>query len=293
MNQILIAGASGFIGKYLSKRFAEDGWKVMSIGRNEALNWDNKQGVIDALNQSKVLVNLSGKSVSCVHNEANKKEILESRVVTTQMLNEAILACSTPPQLWVNASGNAIYPRSVDKVYTEKDNVGDDTFMYEVCKAWETALYQNEMSHTRRIAFRTGVVLGKDGGILQQLSSLVKKGLGGASGSGKQMMSWIHIEDYYSILQFVINNKTIEGAVNLCAPNPENNKSFMKLLRKALKMPIGLPAPAFAVKIGAKLMGTEGSLALDSYNTVSSVLPEAGFRFQYPDLEQTFVNFYG
>jgi len=134
--------------------------------------------------------------------------------------------------------------------------------------------------------------LAKEGGSLAELVKLCKLGLGGTVGSGKQMMSWVHLEDYFQVLLWLITHKEITTPVNMCAPNPVSNKHFMKALRKALKVPIGLPAPAFAVKIGAKVIGTEASLALDSYNVVSKVLPQTGYAFRFDTLEQAFVNFW-
>lgn len=291
--QMLIAGASGFIGQYISRRFKEEGWKVKTIGRSDELNWDDKEGIIAALNQSSVVINLAGKSVNCRHTEANKKEILESRVKTTAIMNECIRACSNPPELWLNASGMSIYPRTIDEVCTEEsDTDKEGVFMAEVAKQWEAALYQHELPQTRRVALRTGIVLAKEGGSLAELVKLCKLGLGGTVGSGKQMMSWIHLEDYFQVLLWIISHKEMTTPVNMCAPNPVANKHFMKALRKALKITLGLPAPEFAVKVGAKLIGTEALLALDSYNVVSKVLKQTGFAFRFGLLEQAFVNFW-
>jgi len=291
--QILIAGASGFIGKYISNKFREEGWKVKTIGRSDELNWDDKEGIVAALDQSAVVINLAGKSVNCRHTEANKKEILESRVKTTATMNECIRQCSKPPELWLNASGMSIYPRTIETVCTEEsDTDKDGVFMAEVAKQWEAALYQHDLPQTRRVALRTSIVLAKEGGSLAELVKLCKLGLGGTVGSGKQMMSWVHLEDYFQVLLWLITHKEITTPVNMCAPNPVSNKHFMKALRKALKVPIGLPAPAFAVKIGAKVIGTEASLALDSYNVVSKVLPQTGYAFRFDTLEQAFVNFW-
>lgn len=291
--QILIAGASGFIGQYISRKFREEGWKMKTIGRSDELSWDDREGITAALNQSAVVINLAGKSVNCRHTEANKKEILESRVKTTAIMNECIRACSKPPELWLNASGMSIYPRSIENTYTEEsDTDKEGIFMAEVAKQWEAALYRHELAQTRRVALRTSIVLAKEGGSLAELVKLCKLGLGGTAGSGKQMMSWIHLEDYFQALLWIIGHKEITTPVNMCAPNPVPNRYFMKALRKALKVPIGLPAPAFAVKIGAKVIGTEASLALDSYNVVSKVLPQTGYTFRFELLEQAFVNFW-
>lgn len=291
--QILIAGASGFIGQYISKRLKEEGWKVKTIGRSDELNWENKAGIVAALNGSAVVINLAGRSVNCRHTEANKKEILESRVKTTAIMNECIRASSQPPELWLNASGMSIYPRSIENTYTEEsDTDKEGIFMAEVAKQWEVALYRHELAQTRRVALRTGIVLAKEGGSLAELVKLCKLGLGGTAGSGKQMMSWIHLEDYFQALLWIIGHKEITTPVNMCAPNPVPNRYFMKALRKALQVPVGLSAPAFAVKIGAKMIGTEASLALDSYNVVSKVLLQTGFAFRFELLEQAFVNFW-
>lgn len=291
--QMLIAGASGFIGQYISKRFKEEGWKVKTIGRSDELNWEDKAGIVAALNKSSVVINLAGKSVNCRHTEANKKEIIESRVKTTAAINECIRQCSTPPELWLNASGMSIYPRTVAEVCTEEsDTDKEGVFMAEVAKQWEAALYQHDLPQTRRVALRTSIVLAKEGGSLAELVKLCKLGLGGTVGSGKQMMSWIHLEDYFQILLWLISHKAITTPVNMCAPRPVANRYFMKALRKALKVPFGLPAPAFAVQIGARVIGTEPSLALDSYNVVSKVLPQSGFVFRFELLEQAFVNFW-
>lgn len=291
--QILIAGASGFIGKYISNKFREAGWKVKTIGRSDELNWDDKAGIIAALNNSAVVINLAGKSVNCRHTEANKKEILESRVKTTTTINECIRECSKPPELWLNASGMSIYPRTVEEVCTEEsDTDKDGVFMAEVAKQWEAALYEGELPQTRRVALRTSIVLAKEGGSLAELVRLSKLGLGGTVASGKQMMSWIHLEDYFEVLLWIIAHKEITAPVNMSAPNPVPNRHFMKALRKALKVPVGLPAPAFAVKIGARVIGTEASLALDSYHVVSKVLPQTGYTFKFKLLEQAFVNFW-
>lgn len=291
--QILIAGASGFIGQYISRKFREEGWSVKTIGRSDELNWDDRESITAALNQSAVVINLAGKSVNCRHTEANKKEILESRVKTTAIMNECIRACSKPPELWLNASGMSIYPRSIENVYTEEsDTDKDGVFMAEVAKQWEAALYRHELPQTRRVALRTSIVLAKEGGSLAELVKLCKLGLGGTVGSGKQMMSWIHLEDYFQVLLWIISHKEITAPVNMCAPCPVFNAYFMKALRKALKVPFGLPAPAFAVKIGAQIIGTEASLALDSYNVVSKVLPQTGYTFRFELLEQAFVNFW-
>ncbi|OJV55269.1 MAG: TIGR01777 family protein [Bacteroidetes bacterium 43-16] len=291
--QILIAGASGFIGQYISKRFKEEGWTIKTIGRSDDLSWDDQEGIVAALDKSAVVINLAGKSVNCRHTEANKKEILESRVKTTTTMNECIRQCSKPPELWLNASGMSIYPRSIDQVCTEEsDTDKEGIFMAEVSKQWEAALYQNDLPKTRRVALRTSVVLAKEGGSLAELKRLSKLGLGGTVGSGKQMMSWVHLEDYFQILLWIITHKEISAPVNVAAPNPVSNKHFMKALRKALGVPFGLPAPEFAVKIGAQVIGTEASLALDSYNVVSKVLEQTGYSFRFGTLEQAFVNFW-
>lgn len=287
MAKVILAGGSGFIGHYLRNKFTSAGHQVLIISRDKAeghISWNDPKALLEALEQSWLLINLAGKSVNCRHTDANKKAILESRTHTTATLNELVRQCTQPPQFWFNASGAAYYKDSEDKIMTETDYEPGTSFMAEVSVQWEQALFAHEMYHTKRIAMRTAIVLGKGGGPLKPLSTLARLGLGGTQGSGRQIVSWIHIEDYYRAICFLADKGDMEGPVNFSAPEPVRNKIFMKILRKAVQMPLGLPAPAFAIGIGARIIGTERELLLASSNVVSERLKHAGFRFSYPNL---------
>lgn len=289
---VLIAGASGLIGTYLQKRFTDEGWAVHVLGRKETVSWDMPSSIVHALNTTDLLINLAGRTVNCRHTAENKKEILESRTQTTATLNECLRKCENPPRLWLNSSGNAIYPRSIERVFTESETEVDDTFMAKVCEAWEAELFANETPGTRRVAMRTSIVLSKEGGALKELMKVAKLGLGGAVASGEQMVSWIHLEDFFQTILKIESTETLEGPVNFSAPNPVSNKEFMQKLRKSLGVPFGIPTPKFALEIGSFFLGTEASLALDSYNVVSSKLAAVGFQYLFPTLDSAFKDFW-
>lgn len=285
MGKVILAGGTGFIGHYLQEQFSRSGEEVILISRDkDHVSWDDEAALKAALEGAKVLINLAGKSVNCRHTEANKKAILESRVRTTEKLNKVIRTCNQPPAFWFNASGAAYYKPSEQVAMTETKYELNPAFMGIVSQEWEAALFAHSLPGTKRFAMRTTIVLGKDGGVMQPFKTLTRFGLGGRQGSGKQIVSWIHIEDYYRIICFEMERKGAEGPVNFAAPEPLSNAAFMKQLRKAMHMPVGIPAPAFAIKLGAPLIGTDPGLVLDSQNVISERLQEEGFQFRFPDL---------
>lgn len=292
MQQVLIAGASGFLGSFFKQRLEAEGYMVHSLGRSGPLCWEDKDAIVNTMEQCDTVINLCGHAIGCRHTPENKRLIVESRVQSTRDIATAMQLCRNAPRLWINAGGNTIYPRSYDKAYTEYDPTGDDCFMYQVCKAWEDAFFQPQLPNTRRVVLRTGIVLAASGGIMDTLVALSRRGLGGTVGSGRQMMSWIHIEDAYGILKLIMTDRSIEGPVNLAAPEPLSNREFMRTLRRALKVPIGLPAPAWLVRLTAPITNTEPYLALDSYYTISKVLPQHGYQFRFPDLKAAFADFF-
>jgi uncharacterized protein (TIGR01777 family) len=199
--KIVIAGATGFIGKYLTKRFYEKGDEVVIISRDKNhITWGNEKAIITALEHADLLINLAGKSVDCRYNEKNKKEILLSRTETTKALGEAIIKCNNPPALWINSSTATIYRHAEDRPMTEDAGETGEGFSVDVAKSWEHAFFQYKLPNTRQVALRTAIVLGKDGGDMKPFINLVRFGLGGKQGNGNQMFSWIHIEDVFEII---------------------------------------------------------------------------------------------
>ena len=159
-------------------------------------------------------------------------------------------------------------------------------FSVEVAKAWERAFFEKPANNTRKVALRIAVTLGKNGGAMKPYINLVKYGLGGHQGNGKQMFSWIHIEDLFRIIQFVMTGKNIHGIYNAAAPNPVTNKIFMKEMRNILKPLICFPSPKFLLKAGAYFINTETELILKSRWVIPKKLLDAGFVFQYPEIDK-------
>ena len=284
--KILIAGGSGFIGRYLQKRLQETGHSTRIVSRkHKHVGWQ-LGSLIDELAETDVLINLAGHTINCRFTAINKKKILESRILTTSLLNEAVAACKTPPRLWINASATGIYEHTAEeKVLDEYAPDFASDFLGEVVGAWETEFRSHAFPFVRKIALRTAMVLGKDGGAFPRLNLLAGLGLGGKQGSGLQMISWIHIEDYFRIILFLIEQQSIEGVVNAATPNPVANAHLMRSLRLMKGVFFGMPAPAFIIKIASAFIGVDASLILDSVNVRSNVLKVNGFEFKFPDIE--------
>jgi len=290
MKKVVIAGGTGFIGSYLTQRFEESGFKVQIVSRDpEHISW-KPVDLIESIDGAELVINLAGKSINCRHTETNKKSIIDSRVNTTIWIGNAILACQKPPVLWVNGSACGIYESSFDHPMTEDETELGNDFLADVVRKWEKVFFGFRLKGTRKIALRTSVVLGKHGGALKPLVLLSRLGLGGKQASGAQVFSWIHIEDYFQILLYLIEKTEIQGIINCTSPGPVTNKSFMSTIRKKLGIPFGIPAPAFAVNLGAKLIGTEPQLIVNSTYVIPKRLMDSGFKFIYPDSDKALDN---
>ena len=289
--KIVIAGGTGFIGSYLKNKLAWKGFEVLIISRRKNfISWDDEKAIINGLENAEALINMSGKSVDCRYNEKNKKLILQSRVKTTRVLQEAMEKCINPPKIWINSSTATIYRHAEDREMDEETGEIGSGFSVEVAKAWEKEFFRTPIKNTRKVALRTAIVLGKNGGVMIPYKNLVKYGLGGPQGRGKQMFSWIHIEDFYRIIVQVISDESMSGIYNAAAPKPITNKVFMKEMQNILKPPVALPSPKFLLSIGACFIKTETELILKSRWVVPSKLLKQGFVFQYPDIKTALVN---
>jgi len=289
--KIVIAGGTGFIGRYLSKRFTEQGYRVLIISRDSRhVDWANAPAMIQALEQADALINLAGKSVDCRYTEKNKSLIMRSRVDTTRMLQRFIDQCECPPALWINSSTATIYRHAEDRAMDEGSGEMGSGFSVEVARAWEQAFFEKPCAATRKVALRIAITLGKSGGVMVPYTNLVKYGLGGRQGNGKQMFSWIHIEDLFGIIQFLLSDRNAEGIFNAASPYPVTNKVFMQTLRDVLKPFICLPSPKFLLKAGAYIIHTETELILKSRWVIPSRLTAGGFVFRYPKLEEAVRN---
>lgn len=283
LKKIVIAGGSGFVGKMLTKQLG-DYFKVIVLSR--ATNWDGRTlgAWVNELEGAHALINLTGKNVNCRYTNSNKKEILDSRILSTRILGEAVGKVKNPPKVWIQMSSATIYRHSEDKPMDETfGEVGDD-FSMNVCKAWEKAFNEIALAGLRKIIMRTSIVIGKDGGALPPMKNLVKYGLGGRQGDGKQMVSWIHEEDLAGIVKWMLAGSA-SGVYNVTAPQPVANAIFMKQLRKAFGAWLALPAPKWLLTLGATMIGTETELVLKSRWVIPKNLIQEGYRFKFPSIE--------
>jgi NAD dependent epimerase/dehydratase family enzyme len=305
--RVVIAGASGFIGRSLAAAFIVDGATVSFIGRHGAdARWRDTAGIAAVLEGADLLVNLAGKSVNCRYTEANRAEILRSRVDTTRELGEAIRSCERPPALWINSSTATIYRHAEDRPMTEAGGEIGTGFSVDVATAWEREFFAPDLAGTRRVALRMAIVLGNGGALLPMLR-LARFGLGGAqldghwfsttarraagtfhefrARGGSQKFSWVHIADVLGIIQFLRERTDITGIVNAAAPNPSDSRTIMRTLRMVLRMPIGLPAPRWMLELGSVAIKTETELVLKSRWVIPERLEQLGYSFEYPELE--------
>jgi uncharacterized protein (TIGR01777 family) len=292
--KIVIAGGSGYLGSLLIKKYDDGNTNlvILTRGNNRKdknvsyIEWNAK--TIGAwskeLEGADVVFNLVGKSVNCRYTEQNKREIIASRVDATTVIGQAIQQAKIPPKLWINAGSAAIYGNSGDIVKGEISLVGEG-FSAEVCKQWEASFNNVDTPKTRKVFLRIGLVFDKDAWVLKPFLNLAKWGLGGTLGNGDQYVSWIHEEDFLNVLDYVIKHEDIKGVLNCSSPNPVTNKEFMKAVRKACSVPFGISHPAFLIRIGSKIIGTEADLALSGRRVVSKIMEEKKFPYKYPKLE--------
>ncbi|MCW3162547.1 TIGR01777 family oxidoreductase [Chryseobacterium oryctis] len=294
--KIIIAAGTGFLGKNLEKYFIEKGNQVFILTRNpkreNEVYWDAKTlgDWKNLFENADVLINLTGKSVDCRYTEKNKKEIYSSRIDSTQILQKAIDNCVNPPKVWLNASSATIYIHSETHLNTEENGIIGDDFSMNICKSWEKEFFEVENQKIRKVALRTSIVLGNNGGAFPKLKMITKLGLGGKQGKGNQYISWIHIDDFCRAVEYVINNENTFGAINITAPNPLQNKDFMQILRKKMKIPFGLNAPVWQLELASLFLKTETELLLKSRNVFPEKLIKNQFQFSYPNIEDALEN---
>lgn len=311
-NKIVLAGGTGFIGEELIRYYGKKNSIVVltrnlpdaknnrneyhSLSKEDLQNvqyvrWDGKH--VDAwkeqLYNADILINLAGKSVNCRYTEKNKQAIINSRIDSTAVLGNAISEITNPPKLWINSSSATIYRHAMDKPQDEYSGEILNDFSVNVCKQWEQTFFQQKTPLTRKIALRMAITIGS-GGVMLPYYNLLKFGLGGKQGSGKQMYSWIHSEDTCRIINFLAQHTELEGIFNCSAPHPVTNEQFMQILRKVTNTSFGLPAPEWMLKLGAIFIGTETELVLKSRWVVPAKLLEAGYTFRYPEIKPALEN---
>ncbi|HXO87962.1 MAG TPA: TIGR01777 family oxidoreductase [Candidatus Acidoferrales bacterium] len=299
--RIILPGGSGQVGALLARHFHSQGHAVVVLARRpvpapwKVVQWDALSlGPWTAeIENADLVINLAGRSVNCRYTQANRREILESRTQSTRIVGEAIRRSAHPPKIWMNASTATIYRHAFDRPMDEttgeiggKEPNAPSTwrFSIEVATSWEDAFFSSLTPATRKIALRSAMVMSPDrGGIFDTLLTLVRLGLGGASGSGEQFVSWIHDRDFLRSIDYLIANDDLDGAVNLTSPNPTPNSEFMAALRNAWGTRIGLPAMEWMLEIGAVFLRTETELILKSRRVIPGRMLTHDFQFDFPE----------
>ena len=285
--RVLLTGATGFIGKHLTAMLVEREDRVTVVTRNPergktTLPDCEVTGALPDLSDFDALVNLAGEPlIGKRWNPAQKQRIKQSRIETTDRIFEALKLASPRPRVLVNASAIGIYGDRGNDLLDEQQPVAQD-FIGDVCSAWETAAQKAQGLGVRTVAIRIGLVLGAGGGSIDKMSLPFKLGLGGPMGSGRQWMSWVHIDDLNRLILHALDQDSMQGAYNGTAPHPVTNKQFAATLGKVLKRPALLPTPAFALRIA---LGEVAHLLTDSQRCKPDKVLATDFTYDHPHLE--------
>ncbi|MDX6383994.1 MAG: uncharacterized protein QOK48_1567 [Blastocatellia bacterium] len=298
--KIVIPGGSGQVGTVLARAFHQAGHDVVVLSRKPAsapwrtVAWNGETlgDWVAEFEGADAIVNLAGQSVNCRYHDRNRRFIKESRVNSTRVVGDAIAQAWKPPRVWLQASTATIYAHRFDAANDEATGIIDgaepnapDTwrFSIDVATSWERALNESPTPNTRKVLMRSAIVMNPDpGSPFSTLLQLVKLGLGGAAGDGRQYMSWIHDRDFTSAVLWLIEHEELEGPINLASPNPLINSEFMRVLRSAWGMPFGLRATEWMLELGAFILQSETELILKSRRVIPSRLLQSGFAFQFP-----------
>ena len=298
--KIVIPGGSGQVGTVLARALHAERHDVVVLSREprprpwRVVGWDGTTlGVwSQEVEGCDAVINLAGRSVNCRYTAANRRAILDSRVLSTRAVARAIAQARRPPRVWLQASTATIYAHRYDAPNdetsglvggVEPDAPGSWKFSIDVARAWEAAFNESIAPNTRKVALRSAFMVSPDqGGTFDTLLGLVRWGFGGPADDGRQYMSWIHHEDFVAAVRWLVAHDSVDGVVNVAAPNPLPNAEFMSVLRQAAGMPFGLPITKWMLETGAVFMRTETELILKSRRVVPGRLLEQGFVFKYP-----------
>jgi uncharacterized protein (TIGR01777 family) len=298
--KVIIPGGTGQVGTVLARAFLRDGHEVVVLSRKpvtapwRVLAWDAQTlgSWASEIDGADVIINLAGRSVNCRYSPENRRTITESRVHSTRVVGQAIAQALQPPSVWLQASTATIYAHRYEAPNDEATGIlgGSETrapdtwrFSIDVATAWERALDEAVTPRTRKVKLRSAVTMSPDtDGIFDVLLGLVRRGLGGRAGDGRQFVSWIHDQDFIRAIYYLIENDTLEGPVNLAAPHPVPNSEFMRTLREAWGIRFGLPANKWMLEVGALFLRTETELILKSRRVIPGRLTQHGFTFNFP-----------
>ena len=293
--KLLIAGATGLIGKELVRQCRESGIEINYLTtRKEKIKqedgiqgfyWNPSEGEIDtsAFEGVNAIINLAGATVSKRWTSAYKKQILDSRIQTAELLHSSLKSMSHEVTHYVSSSGISVYPSSMTKLYSEEEKEISDTFLGKVVEEWETAADAFKSLGIKVAKIRTGIVLDENDGALANLVSPIKMGMGAPLGNGEQWQSWIHVEDIAGIYLFIIKNQ-LEGVYNGVAPNPVTNKRMTRVIASELEKPLWMPkVPGFGLKL---MLGEMSEIVLESQLVSAEKIETAGYKFHFVNIEK-------
>ena len=295
--RVLMGGASGMIGKALSEFLIRHECPVVKLVRKPVTNdvteifWDPEKGELDEskLKEFDAVIHLGGYSVAHkVWTSRIKKRILNSRVKSTRLLAEKLASLKTKPKVFVVASGMNVYGHTKDEEepFTESSKLNGTDFLSEVVREWEDATKPASDAGIRVVNTRFSAVLGRRGGLLKKILPVFKMAAGGKLGNGKQIMSWVDLDDVIGVIWHCLQSETIEGPINVVAPNPVSNKEFTKALSKAVGLPAFIPVPEFIIKTVFAEMGE--ALMLSSIKCSSEKLGD--YEFKHPTIRESLNN---
>jgi uncharacterized protein (TIGR01777 family) len=289
--KIILAGGNGYLGSVLAGYYRHIADEVIILSRKPKAVKDNVKTVLwDGITKgdwakemegADMLINLCGKNVNCRYTAKNRKEIIRSRVNPTTLLNEVVGELSNPPALWINITSATIYRHAEDFAQDEATGQIGYGFSIDVCRQWEEAFFNECKVPVRKVALRMGIVLGRSDSVFPRLLNLVKIGLGGRQGNGQQYVSWVHEQDAARCTEWILDHPEMDGVINCTAPEAIKNTDLMRCLRKSYGIPVGLPAPAWLLNVGAQIIGTETELILKSRWVAPKRLLDSGYQFLF------------
>lgn len=295
--KIAIAGGTGFVGKALTELLINEGHHVFILSRNEKVSehpnitfvpWlGNHPLPTQPLEGIDALVNLAGQTINTRWTKEMKQKIITSRLQATETIIKIIDTLKTKPKVLINASAIGYYGTSLHDVFDEKNTTPGHDFLAQTVVKWEQTAQQAEQLHVRTVLARFGVILGKEDGALPRMVLPYKLFVGGPLGSGKQWLSWVHIDDVTRMIYFAIQNEEIHGPMNVTSPNPKRMNEFGKELAAVLQRPHLLPAPAFALRLA---LGEMSILVLEGQHVKPTVALEHGYTFAFPNLKEALEN---
>jgi len=299
--KVVIAGGSGQVGTVLAQGFQQRGNEVVVLSRTQTnalpwrvVKWDGETLAEWAteVEGADAIINLAGQSVNCRYTAENRRVIIDSRVKSTRIVGQAIAEANTAPRVWLQASTATLYAHRYDAPNDEATGIiggsepnAPDTwrFSVDVVKKWERELNAAATPDTRKVLMRSAIVMSpSQGGPFDMLLRLVRLGLGGRFGDGREYVSWIHDQDFVRTVDWLIHHEELAGPVNVAAPNPLPNSQFMQSLRKAWGIPFGLPATNWMLELGAFVLRSETELMLKSRRVIPTRILQSAFTFQFP-----------